>query len=157
MKKSMFWKFIVTVILLSIMTTPAGAGKIDPDLKQRLKILKPAEKVSVLVLLNERLDTEAMKASLQASKATILLRDPDLRDEIRSMISRMTPIVQSIRKGENLDQPALSSEDEAAIYDLLDDLEPWASPRLRAAIKAVRYDIRMLRGMKIGQVRFLLR
>jgi hypothetical protein len=32
----------------------------------------------------------------------------------------MAPIVQSIRKGENLDQPALSSEDEAAIYDLLE-------------------------------------
>jgi hypothetical protein len=73
------------------------------------------------------------------------------------MISRMAPIVQSIRKGENLDQPALSSEDEAAIYDLLDDLEPWASPRLKIAFKAVRNDIRMIRGMKIGQVRFLLR
>lgn len=92
-----------------------------------------------------------------AEIAAILLRNPALRDEVRSMISRMAPIVQSIRKGENLDQPALSSEDEAAIYDLLDDLEPWASPGLKAAVKAVRNDTKMLKGMKIGQVRSLLR
>ena len=89
MKRSMFWKFIVTVILLSIMTAPAGAGKIDPDLKQRLKISKPAEKVSVLVLLDERLDTDAMKAALQASNATRAERHSTVVGELKG-IARST-------------------------------------------------------------------
>jgi hypothetical protein len=91
-----------------------------------------------------------------AEIAAILLGKPALRDAVRSMISRMAPTVQSIRKGKNLDQPVLSSEDEAAIYAILDDLKPWASPRLKTALEAVRNDIEMLKDMKIGQVRSLL-
>ena len=85
MKRSMFWKILIILIMLSIMTTPAGAGKIDPDLKQRLEISKPAEKVSVLVLLNERLDTDAIKAALQASNATRAERHSTVVGELKGI------------------------------------------------------------------------
>jgi hypothetical protein len=92
-----------------------------------------------------------------AEIAAILIREPALRYEVKSMISQMAPIVHSIRKGENLDNPVLNDEDEAAIYAILDDMDPLASPGLKSAIKAVRNDIKMLKEMTIGQVRSLLR
>ncbi|UCD70766.1 MAG: S8 family serine peptidase, partial [Syntrophobacterales bacterium] len=92
-----------------------------------------------------------------AELAAILLHDPALHVELRSMISRLAPIVRSTTQGEDLDRPVLSDEDEAAIHALLDGIELVASPRLKAAIKSVRTDIRTLKGMTIGQVSSSLR
>ncbi|KON30917.1 hypothetical protein AC480_00085 [miscellaneous Crenarchaeota group archaeon SMTZ1-55] len=92
-----------------------------------------------------------------AQIAAILLHNPALRVELRSMISRFAPIVRLIAQGEDPDRPVLSDEDEATIHALLDEIELVASPRLKAAIKSVRTDIRTLKGMTIGQVRSSLR
>jgi len=91
-----------------------------------------------------------------AEVAGILLGDPALRAKMRSVISRFAPIVRSVAQGENLDRPVLSDEDEAEIHALLDGIELRASPRLKAAIKAVHADIRTFKGMKFGQVRSFL-
>ncbi|NIO04279.1 MAG: hypothetical protein GTN74_06590, partial [Proteobacteria bacterium] len=92
-----------------------------------------------------------------AEVSAILLYDQTLRAEVRSVISRVAPIVQSIVEGEDLDRPVLSNEDEVEINALLDRIELIASPELKDAIQGIRIDIRTFQDMKVGEVRSLLR
>ncbi len=132
--------------------TAARDTAVEPDLNEYRKVRK---------LISERRPFGKKVLHLYrehtAEIAAILLRDPALRLEVRSMISRLAPMVQSIGQGKNLKRPILSNADEAAIHALLDEMELRASPRLKTTIKAVRNDIKMLKRMNIGQVRSLLR
>lgn len=84
MKKPLYHILTMALLTLALTAGPALASRIDADLERILAATGSGEKVGVLVQLNERLNTEALKAELLTSGASRAERHIAVVEELRA-------------------------------------------------------------------------